>query len=110
MDSNLGYLGHIVLYVTIGVCTSQPHSTQGEHYLLYATNVIDIKCSDYISAPSVIYSHWWIVDYCFKTVAMNHLQIQIEAKWRNVGRLLSTCTIYQHNYTSLATAKFKVQL
>lgn len=99
---------HFVL--SYSLTKAQLRSVQGEPWRISATNVIDTKCSDYVTGTSVNDSYEWTGDYAFDTVRTNHLRVPVTIKWRNVGRLQLTCTVTGVNPDLSAVAVFDVRL
>lgn len=108
---SLSCISFLLLIYLTGHQADQLRTIQSEEWRIFAVNVIDIQCSNYISGTRDSDLFKWTGNYEFIDVDKDHLQIAIKSKWKSIGRLRLTCEVRRPGSSlSPVKAAFDVRL
>lgn len=89
---------HLILVLTFSILscsgiTSQLTVAQSEPWQVFASKVLSLKCSDYVIGTNSNDSFEWTGNYVFETVQHDRIVVPVKNKWRNVGKIMVTCSV-----------------
>ena len=94
-------------FLTYNVVSCKLSVSQTNPWQVFASKILSLKCSDYVSGTERNDSFEWTGNYVFETKNMDRLAVPVKTKWRNVGKIMVICTVKRPGHPNVQ-AQFSV--